>query len=92
MKFILKFLMIFCFGFISFAQQSFPESWEGNYKGDLMIYGVDSVKMKIDMELKIAKTANDSIYDWTIIYNFKGKSDIRAYSLIIVDSKKDIIK
>jgi hypothetical protein len=80
--------MIFCFGFIAFSQQSFPESWEGNYKGQLMIYGVDSVKMKIDMELKIAKTSNDSVFDWTIIYNFKGKNDIRAYSLLIVDRQK----
>jgi len=70
------------------AQESFPKSWLGEYKGELMIYGVDSVKMKIDMELKIGKTSNDSIYDWTIIYDFKGKSDVRAYSLIVSDQQK----
>jgi len=72
----------------SYAQQSFPDTWEGNYKGDLMIYGVDSVKMQIEMELKIKKTSNDSISDWTIIYHTKDKNDVRAYSLVLVDKQK----
>lgn len=81
-------LLIFCFSLKIYSQQPFPESWIGQYKGELLIYGVDSVKTKIDMELKIDKTANDSIYDWTIIYYFKGKSDIRAYSLNVFDREK----
>jgi len=70
------------------AQDTFPESWLGNYKGDLLIYSVDSVKMNVKMELKIAKTEKDSIFDWTIIYNIKGKKDIRAYRLVVVDREK----
>lgn len=82
--------MILCIGlsFTAYAQQSFPDSWIGNYRGDLSIYGVDSVRMKIKMNLDIVKTANDSIYDWTITYDFKDKKDIRAYSLVIVDREK----
>jgi len=90
MKLSTKLFFILCIGlsFVSYSQQSFPESWIGNYKGGLSIYGVDSVRMKIKMNLDIVKTANDSIYDWTITYDFKGKKDVRAYSLIIVDRQK----
>ena len=45
------------------AQGSFPDSWVEKYQGDLMIYGVDSVRMKVEMKLEILKTAKDSIYD-----------------------------
>ncbi|MDZ7613665.1 MAG: hypothetical protein U5K51_08205 [Flavobacteriaceae bacterium] len=70
------------------AQGSFPDSWFGNYKGTLEIYGTDSVKMKVNMELKIAATRNDSIYDWHIKYEFNGKEDLRNYSLRLVDTNK----
>lgn len=85
-----KLFLIICtlISYTSIAQKLFPESWLGKYQGDLMIYGVDSVKMKINMKLDIVKTVNDSIYDWTMIYNFKGKDDIRAYSLVVVDKEK----
>lgn len=85
-------LKVFVFVFISCgvvkAQGSFPESWVGKYQGDLMIYGVDSVRMKVDMKLEILKTAKDSIYDWTLIYDLDGKKDVRAYSLKVVDHQK----
>lgn len=87
MKFLLKISIFLCIGIVT-AQQSFPDSWLGSYKGDLSIYGVDSVKMKIKMQLDIKKTASDSIYDWTITYDFKGKKDVRAYSLVVVNTKK----
>ena len=67
------------------AQQSFPDSWLGKYKDDLMIYGVDSVK---EMNLDILKTAIDSIYDWTLTYDLNGNKDVRAYSLNVVNKQK----
>lgn len=88
MKLILKLFLFFFFSFLTYGQQSFPASWVGEYKGKLLIYGVDSVRMSADMELKIAKTQNDSVFDWTIIYDFKDKRDVRAYSLILVDRQK----
>ena len=46
MKFLLKISMFLFMGiYIMNAQKSFPDSWLGNYKGDLSIYGVDSVRM-----------------------------------------------
>jgi len=57
------------------AQETFPKSWEGNYKGQLQIFGVDSVKMKLEMKLDILQKS-DSIYQWKITYNFKGKEKL----------------
>jgi len=73
------------------AQESFPSTWEGNYKGELQIFGVDSIRMKLTMKLNIAKKT-DSIYQWKITYDFKGKEDIRDYELVLVDNAKGIYK
>lgn len=70
-----------------FKKENFPKDWIGNYKGNLQIYSVDSIAMNLEMKLNIAKKT-DSIYNWTIIYDFKGKEDIRAYELNIIDTKK----
>ncbi len=83
---IIAFLLMVCA--TSYSQNSFPESWLGNYKGELNIYGVDSVKMNATMNLGIQKTANDSVFDWTITYEMNGKKDVRAYSLVVVDRVK----
>lgn len=74
-----------------FSQESFPKSWEGNFSGDLEIFGVDSVAMKLKMNLDISKK-RDSVYQWKITYNFRGKEDIRDYELVVVDSKRGIYK
>ena len=87
LRFIVLAVFFCAFGKLS-GQESFPNSWLGNYKGTLEIYGIDSVKMKANMELKIAATANDSIYDWHISYEFNEKKDLRNYSLRLVDKKK----
>ncbi|MFK5957808.1 MAG: hypothetical protein QM495_02945 [Lutibacter sp.] len=73
------------------AQETFPTSWEGNYKGELQIYGVDSVKMKVVMKLDILQKT-DSIYQWKITYDYKGKEDIRDYELVLIDKSKGIYK
>ena len=59
-----------------FSQEEFPKTWEGHYKGALQIFGVDSLKMKLEMQLDIFQKS-DSIYQWKITYNFKGKEDVR---------------
>ena len=69
-----------------FSQSAFPKSWEGNYKGELQIFGVDSVKMKLLMKLDILQKS-DSVYQFKISYDFKGKEDIRDYELKIADAK-----
>lgn len=69
-----------------FSQTAFPKSWEGNYKGELQIFGVDSVKMKLLMKLDILQKS-DSVYQFKISYDFKGQEEIRDYELKIVDDK-----
>jgi hypothetical protein len=86
--------MVFAFFLLSLnivAQQTFPSSWEGNYKGELQIFGVDSVRMKVAMKLDIAKKT-DTIYQWKITYDYKGKEDIRDYELVLVDKTKGMYK
>lgn len=69
-----------------FSQTAFPKSWEGNYKGELQIFGVDSARIKLPMKLDILQKS-DSVYQFKISYDFKGKEDIRDYELKIVDAK-----
>jgi len=89
MKFLLKIgIFLFMGIYMMNAQESFPYGWLGNYKGDLSIYGVDSVRMKLKMNLDIVKTSNESIYDWTMTYDFNGKKDKRAYSLVVINKQK----
>ncbi len=80
-------LVLVFLSFKSLSQESFPVSWEGNYKGDLEIYGVDSIAMRVTMKLAIKKKS-DSIFQWKITYDFKGKEDVRDYVLNLIDAKK----
>ncbi len=89
-------VLFFCvaLAFISFnaiSQETFPASWQGNYRGELQIYGVDSVAMNVVMQLDINKKT-DSIYQWKISYNLKDKEDIRDYDLLLVNTKNGIYK
>lgn len=53
-----------------------------------MIYGVDSVKMKVDMKLEINKTDYDTIHQWKLTYDLNGKKDVRDYYLVKIDAQK----
>ena len=72
------------------SQSSFPESWKGNYDGNLEIYAVDSIAMNLRMKLDIIQTEKDSIFKWVITYDFKGKEDIRSYELKVIDKQKGL--
>ena len=94
MKDLRKLFFIGCLliSFFTTAQESFPQNWLGHYKGDLLIYDADSVRIKLIMELSISKTNVDSLFDWSITYDFKNKKDVRAYSLVLVDRTKGYYK
>lgn len=70
------------------AQSHFPTSWQGSYKGELHIYTIDSVAMKVQMNLEITPTKNDSIFSWKMMYEFNGNKDERPYELQIIDAQK----
>ncbi len=88
---IISIIFLALLSFEGMAQSSFPNSWEGNYKGELQIFGVDSIGMKLTMLLDIAKKS-DSIYQWKITYKVNGKADIRDYELLVVNKAKGIYK
>lgn len=70
-----------------FSQNDFPDSWVGDYAGELEIYGVDAIKMKVQMKLEV-QPKSDSIYTWHLIYKFNGNEDKRMYELQIIDAEK----
>lgn len=86
-KIILSFAVVLISVF-GYSQEQFPKSWLGEYEGNLEIYAVDSIGMQLKMKLGIHPTEKDSVFQWIITYDFKGKVDVRSYELKIVDVKK----
>ena len=86
-KLILGIVFLLFSGFV-YSQKNFPDSWFGEYEGNLEIYAVDSIGMQLKMKLGIHPTEKDSVYQWIITYDFKGKADVRFYELKIIDSQK----
>ncbi len=77
------------FGFCASAQTSFPESWIGNWTGELEILTPASGKIqaKVPMEIKIGTTDRVGEWSWTIIYNRK---DVRNYLLRVKDKSRGL--
>lgn len=76
-----------CMASLTFAQTNFPDSWTGNWKGELQWYraGVDT-PMKVNMELRIHKIDSNT-YTWQMIYGSET-TDNRPYTLKAIDKKK----
>lgn len=74
---------------ISAAQDRFPDSWTGDYEGELQIFGLDSISMRATMKLNILKK-KDSVYQWKITYEMNGNADVRDYELHIEDVQKGL--
>lgn len=66
--------------------QEFPQSWEGEWNGEMNIYNSKSVDpvMNLQMELKV-EPITDSAWSWTIVYITADKPDLRAYELQATD-------
>ena len=85
----MKFIVLLLSGFISFSAisqpDSFPQSWVGNWKGELQWYKTGKAEpQKVNMELRIQPCDSGSNYTWQIIYGF-ATEDNRPYIL----AKKD---
>ena len=81
-------LPVFLLYFIpSFSQsESFPQSWEGNWKGELLWYPAPNKEArKIMMELRIHPADSAGAWDWQIIYGTE-QEDNRPYKLIAKDT------
>jgi hypothetical protein len=81
-------LLLFLLSSLASAAQnkSFPQNWEGNWKGELQWFktGNDTAK-KVNMELRIHKADSANTWTWQIIYGSEAE-DNRPYKLIKKDT------
>jgi hypothetical protein len=70
-------------------QKSFPQSWAGNWKGELCWYKAGAIEpKKVNMELRIQaihSAGSTDAYSWQIIYGSETE-DNRPYKLVQKDS------
>ena len=67
----------------------FPESWLGNWVGDLHIYKENKLVQTLPMELEMQAIDTSENYVWAIIYGEdKVAGRRRSYELEIVDAEK----
>lgn len=88
--FIFSFSLLFCI--CAFAQKksakTFPQSWEGIWKGELEIYGSQGLTTKLPMEIHILPDSANT-WKWKIVYAPKDKpKDERPYTLRVIDASK----
>lgn len=71
---------------------SFPESWQGDWEGDLSILSLSKGKvMEVKMRLEIHRLVDDSDrFHWVIQYGEGEKLDRREYELKIIDAAKGL--
>ncbi len=88
MKF--RLLLIFLlFNFLNIlSQNSFLPAWQGSYEGELNIYAIDSIGMKLSMKLAIIPTDNPEIFSWKTTYTFQGENDVRDYLIKPIEVSK----
>lgn len=79
-------LLVCLMSFSAIGQsESFPQSWVGNWKGELNWYKIGKAEpQKVNMELRIQPTDIPGKYTWQIIYG-SAEKDNRPYIL----AKKD---
>lgn len=76
-------IIIFVFlSSIAFSQpNSFPASWVGNWKGELLWYKTGKPEpQKVNMELRIQPADSTDTFTWQLIYGSKAE-DYRPYIL-----------
>lgn len=66
----------------------FPQSWLGNWTGDLEIFKDNQLVQTIPMELEMLEIDTSENYIWAIIYGADKETGRRAYELEIVDASK----
>jgi hypothetical protein len=67
---------------------SFPESWTGNWKGELTWYKTgNNEPQQVSMELRIQPTDISGKFTWQIIYG-SATIDNRPYILVAKDTLK----
>lgn len=82
-------LILFAFASsVAIAQSSFPESWIGNWKGELQWFRTGTTEpQKVNMELRIQKGDSAGNYTWHLVYGSVSE-DSRPYILKAKDAVK----
>ena len=71
---------------------SFPESWLGNWVGDLKIYRENKLVQTIPMELELGAIDTSDNYVWAIIYGEDKEAGRRSYELEIINAQKGLYR
>lgn len=71
---------------------AFPQSWLGNWIGDLNIYKENKLVQTIPMELEMAAIDTSDNFVWAIIYGEDKVVGRRSYELEILDDEKGIYR
>ncbi|GJM35995.1 MAG: hypothetical protein DHS20C18_49960 [Saprospiraceae bacterium] len=83
--YILALSFIFTIGLQAQEATTFPDSWCGNWAGELEIYSGIGLLQKVPMSLTIQPTDSVDVYTWTLVYGSGEKSSIRPYELKVID-------
>lgn len=70
------------------SAQSFPQSWQGTWRGTLQIHNAKGVAQTVPMAVEIAPTADSLRWRFALIYGEDTAKGRRAYDLLIVDRAK----
>ena len=86
MKFLLLILNCLILFTVQAQQSQFPQSWTGNWKGELEWFKTGTNgSQKVKMELRIQPMDSTGQFSWQIIYG-SASEDNRPYTLISKDS------
>lgn len=68
------------------SNNSFPQNWQGTWKGTMLYRSVRGRSKTVPMTLQIQPISNNPIrYTWQIIYGEGAKKLVRNYELVVKD-------
>ena len=67
---------------------SLPETWLGEWKGEMHLFYANGKTQKVAVELHIQKTENKGKWAWAIFYGEGEEKQKRAYELLAINSLK----
>lgn len=77
--------LLLTLGCFTAAAQSFPQSWQGYWRGTLQIHTAKGVAQTVPMAVEIAPTADSLRWRFALIYGEDTAKGRRAYDLLILD-------
>jgi hypothetical protein len=87
----MRHLLLLCLSLLSTLvtaqDEAFPATWEGEWRGDLVVYQHGNEVQRIPMSLTILPLGSNGHYTWAIQYG-RDESNLRPYRLIPADPEK----